>query len=35
MVDDFMPGMTAVNVRMFEDVDVKGLRKRFADGKSI
>ncbi|USP76981.1 hypothetical protein yc1106_04255 [Curvularia clavata] len=34
-VDGFMPGMTAVNVRMFKDVDVKGLKKRFADGKSL
>ena len=32
-VDGFMPGMTAVNVRMFKDVDVKGLKKRFADGR--
>jgi hypothetical protein len=27
--------MTCVNVRMFEDVDVKGLKIKSADGKSF
>ncbi|KAJ4372268.1 hypothetical protein N0V83_004042 [Neocucurbitaria cava] len=30
----FFPGMTCVNVRMFEDVDLKTLNLKPADGKS-
>lgn len=30
----FFPGMTCVNVRMFEDVDLKTLNIKAADGKS-
>jgi hypothetical protein len=32
---NFFAGMTCVNVRMFEDVDVKALKIRFADGKNF
>jgi hypothetical protein len=31
---EFFAGMTCVNVRMFEDVDLKGLKMKEADGKS-
>ncbi|KAF2831033.1 hypothetical protein CC86DRAFT_133904 [Ophiobolus disseminans] len=32
---DFFAGMTCVNVRMFEGVDIKTLKTKFADGKSL
>lgn len=32
--EDFFPGMTCVNVRMLEGVDVKALNLKAADGKS-
>lgn len=31
---DFMPGMTIINVRAFQDVDLKALKLKPADGKS-
>jgi hypothetical protein len=31
---EFFAGMTCVNVRMFEDVDLKALKLKAADGKS-
>lgn len=31
---DFFPGMTCVNVRMLQGVDLKGLNLKFADGAS-
>lgn len=34
IVPGFFDGMTCVNVRMIEDVDVKDLNVKFADGKS-
>jgi hypothetical protein len=31
----FFVGIMCVNVRMFEDVDVKGLKIKAVDGKSL
>jgi hypothetical protein len=31
---DFFPGMTCLNVRMLDGVDLKALKIKFADGKS-
>jgi hypothetical protein len=31
---NFFAGMTCVNVRMFEGVDLKALKIKFADGKN-
>jgi len=31
---DFFAGITCVNVRMLEGVDLKALKMKFADGKS-
>ncbi|KAH7086817.1 Mss4-like protein [Paraphoma chrysanthemicola] len=31
---NFFAGITCINVRMFEDVDLKSLKIKFADGKS-
>jgi hypothetical protein len=31
---DFFPGMTCLNVRMLDGVDLKALKIKFADGRS-
>jgi hypothetical protein len=31
---NFLPGMTCVNIRMLQDVDLKTLNLKFADGRN-
>lgn len=32
---DFMPGITGINVRMLQDVDLEGIKVDHLDGKSF